>query len=641
MRSNYMVFFDRLLEVLHQDSRFFTAKGELLRNSVYEAAMKMDANLLKLLYKNDITQKRFFTNVEGISVFDKVGFGWVVNNREFLPDSYTRYKNKIGLAENDGNFISSSKNVVILFPYKDCVLRGGQTKEEQKNLNEVFYNEILAPDEVDRLLSPKVFTNAKRYFNRGIEPVQTFDEGDNLIIKGNNLLSIASLLSKYERRIKLIYIDPPYNTGGDANIFSYNNTFNHSTWLTFIKNRLDVSRKLLKDDGFIVIAIDHNELFYLGALSDEIFGRENFISIITVQHNPKGRNQSKFFSANSEFLLVYAKDKAHANFYSVAISDNVKATFTERDKDGFYRWEPYIRARTVWSREARPDNWYPIYVSKDLRRISSEPFEDAYELFPKTDAGDFCWKNVKTTFDDLNARNYFRAIEEKGKIVLQHKYREQEVLKNVWVDKKYQSEFNGTNLLKSLIGENNFSYPKSIYAVMDIVKIMSGKGDIVLDFFAGSGTTAHAVLQANMEQNINDRRFILCEQLDEHIDITIRRLQAVLSKTTTKGNFVYCELLKSNQKFIDSIQSAHNDEDLIGIWKEMLKTGFVSYKVKPLEICMKDSDFVNLSMVDKKRILMDLLDMNQLYVNFCDIDDEAFRISEEDKTFSKSFYKES
>lgn len=390
-----------------------------------------------------------------------------------------------------------------------------------------------------------------------------------------------------------------------------------------------------------MIAIDHNELFYLGALSDEIFGRENFISIITVQHNPKGRNQSKFFSANSEFLLVYAKDKAHANFYSVAISDNVKATFTERDKDGFYRWEPYIRARTVWSREARPDNWYPIYVSKDLRRISSEPFEDAYELFPKTDAGDFCWKNVKTTFDDLNSRNYFRAIEEKGKIVLQHKYREQEVLKNVLVDKKYQSEFNGTNLLKSLIGENNFSYPKSIYAVMDIVKIMSGKGDIVLDFFAGSGTTAHAVLQANMEQNINDRRFILCEQLDEHIDITIRRLQAVLSKTTTKGNFVYCELLKSNQKFIDSIQSAHNDEDLIGIWKEMLKTGFVSYKVKPLEICMKDSDFVNLSMVDKKRILMDLLDMNQLYVNFCDIDDEAFRISEEDKTFSKSFYKES
>ena len=132
MRSNYMVFFDRLLEVLHQDSRFFTAKGELLRNSVYEAAMKMDANLLKLLYKNDITRKRFFTNVEGISVFDKVGFGWVVNNREFLPDSYTRYKNKIGLAENDGNFISSSKNVVILFPYKDCVLRGGANKRGTK-----------------------------------------------------------------------------------------------------------------------------------------------------------------------------------------------------------------------------------------------------------------------------------------------------------------------------------------------------------------------------------------------------------------------------------------------------------------------------------------------------------------------------
>lgn len=130
-------------------------------------------------------------------------------------------------------------------------------------------------------------------------------------------------------------------------MFSYNNTFNHSTWLTFMKNRLNIAKRLLRRDGFIVIAIDHVELFYLGVLADEIFDRDNFISIITVQHNPKGRNQSKFFSANSEFLLVYARNKELCEFNSVAISDSVKATFTETDERGRFRWAPYIRARAV------------------------------------------------------------------------------------------------------------------------------------------------------------------------------------------------------------------------------------------------------------------------------------------------------
>jgi hypothetical protein len=130
--------------------------------------MKMDSNLLKLLYQNETTRARFFTDIDGISVFDKVGFGWVINNREFLPDSYTRYKNKIGLTNSNGDYISTSNDVELVFPYKDCVLEGGQTKEDQKR-SEIFYNETLAPDEVDRLLYPKVLTNAKRYTANGIE----------------------------------------------------------------------------------------------------------------------------------------------------------------------------------------------------------------------------------------------------------------------------------------------------------------------------------------------------------------------------------------------------------------------------------------------------------------------------------------
>lgn len=151
-------FYETVLAVLKQDNRFFTEEGVLLRNAVYEAAMQMDTNLIHLLLTNDITKARFFKEVDGIAVFDKVGFGWVVNNREFLPDSYTRFKNKIGLVNYSGDIISSTGNVELVFPYKDCILEGGQTKDEQKR-SEIFYNETLAPDEIDRLLYPKVFTN--------------------------------------------------------------------------------------------------------------------------------------------------------------------------------------------------------------------------------------------------------------------------------------------------------------------------------------------------------------------------------------------------------------------------------------------------------------------------------------------------
>lgn len=234
-----MNFYNEVLNVLKSDERFFSDDGQLLRNAVYEAAMQMDAKLIKALYANEETRKHFFTDVDGIAVFDKVGFGWVINNREFLPDSYTRYKNKIGLVNNKGEYISASNDVELVFPYKDCVLEGGQTKEDQKR-SEIFYNETLAPDEVDRLLYPKVFINAQRYTSDGVEKIISLDENDNLIIKGNNLLSISSLLKRYENQIKLIYIDPPYNTGGTANTFAYNNTFNHSTWLTFMKNRIEM-----------------------------------------------------------------------------------------------------------------------------------------------------------------------------------------------------------------------------------------------------------------------------------------------------------------------------------------------------------------------------------------------------------------
>ena len=172
-------FFDTLKNILSEDKRFITEKGELLRNAVYEAGMKLDVTLLKMLLNNAVTKEKFFKEVEidgsKTLVFDKVAFGWVVNNKEFLPDSYTCYKNKIGLVDSNGQYIANSNDVELVFPYKDCVLVGGQTKEDQKR-NEIFFNETLAPDEVDRLLAPKVLVNAKRYTKEGVESITSFDK---------------------------------------------------------------------------------------------------------------------------------------------------------------------------------------------------------------------------------------------------------------------------------------------------------------------------------------------------------------------------------------------------------------------------------------------------------------------------------
>jgi adenine-specific DNA-methyltransferase len=283
-------FYQTLETILKKDTRFFSKDNEtLLRNKVYESAVNMDTALIKLLLSNDETKSRFFTDVDGVLVFDKIAFGWVVNNHQFLPDSYTRFKNRIGLSDSNGELITASNDVVLSFPYKDCVLEGGQTKEDQKR-DEVFYNSTLAPDEVDRLLYPKVLVGAKRYTTNGVEEGITFKDDDNLIIKGNYLLAISSLLKRFEGKINCIYIDVPYNTGSDG--FSYNDKFNHSTWLVFIKNRLQIAKRLLSTKGSIFVQIDAFEEAYLKVLLDEIFGRDNFRNNITWKRRGGSANPS-------------------------------------------------------------------------------------------------------------------------------------------------------------------------------------------------------------------------------------------------------------------------------------------------------------------------------------------------------------
>jgi len=281
----------------------------------------------------------------GTLIFDKDKFIKFVSNKQFLPDSYTAFKNKIGLIDEKGEFISQKKEVVLSWPYKDCVLEGGMTKEDRKR-DEIFWNEILAPDEISRLFDPKVFTNAKRIDAKGEHRFGGFrtdesgDIKDNLIIKGNNLLALHSLKKRFAGKVKLIYIDPPYNTGGEANIFTYNNSFNHSTWLTFMKNRLIIARELLSDEAVIFISLDDNEAHYCKILMDEIFKRENFIADIC--HKSRGSiSNDKIISPNHNHILLFAKNerKVFAKKALFGVKKKLDG-FDKTDENGDYKLVP-------------------------------------------------------------------------------------------------------------------------------------------------------------------------------------------------------------------------------------------------------------------------------------------------------------
>jgi len=254
-----MKLYETLVNQLKKENNFVTDEGELKKWVVVGKARNYDPTLIKLLLKDETLKEKFFVEVEGTLVFKQEEFITFMEMKNYLNDSYTQYKNKVGLTIG-GKYLKQRNEVSLVWPFKDCVLEGGQSKEEDKR-EEIFFNEILAQDEITQLLEPKVLTNPKVYDKDGEHEFKGFTRDaelnkkrglpedtitDNLIIKGNNLLALHSLKKEFAGKVKLIYIDPPYNTGSDS--FQYNDNFNESSWLTFMKNRLEVAKDLLKDD---------------------------------------------------------------------------------------------------------------------------------------------------------------------------------------------------------------------------------------------------------------------------------------------------------------------------------------------------------------------------------------------------------
>lgn len=625
-------YFDTLLEVLKADERFFTEDGTLLRNKVYESAINMDAGLIGLLLGNVDTKKRFFMEVNGFLVFDKVGFGWVVNNRQFLPDSYTRFKNHIGLSSAEGELISASNDVVLSFPYKDCILEGGQTMDDQRR-NEVFFNATLAPDEVDRLLYPKVLVGARRYTTSGIEECVTFGDNDHLILKGNNLIAISSLLKRFENEIKCIYIDPPYNPRSQANTFAYNNTFNRSTWLVFMKNRLEIAKRLLKNDGVLIVAIDKNEQPRLQILIEEIFP-DSDVDCITVIHNPRGTIGTNFSYTHEYAIFVTPKGK--------------KSIGDRKLKPEEIDWSPLRNWGGESLRTDAKNCFYPIIVKDgkivgfgDVSTDEEHPRQtekrgDLFYIYPIDSKGvERKWRYARQTVESI--WNILRVKTTKTGLDIEIG-KDYGTYKTVWTDSKYDASINGTQLLKSILPDTQFTYPKSLYNVIDCIEavVEGDKEAIILDFFGGSGTTGHAVMEINKDGG--HRRFILVEQMDYIEADTLPRNVAVMNSIAPTANIVYCELARCNQQYIDEVTNAKTDADITALLKRILETGFINSKVIPQKIAEAATDFDALSFEDKKRFVLEILDKNMLYVNLCDLDDEEYAISEEDKSFTRSFY---
>jgi adenine-specific DNA-methyltransferase len=623
---------EELKKLLEQDERL-VVEGKLLKNKIIESALKLDVDLIRLLLKSETIKTHFFQEVDGVLVFDKIKFQKFVSNKAFLPDSYTSFKNKIGLVTENEEYLSESKEIVLAWPYKDCVLEGAMEKEDEKR-NEIFYNEILAPDEIDRLLEPKVLTNFKRIDKDGEYKVRELKENDNLIIRGNNLLALHSLKKKFAGKVKLIYIDPPYNPESKSNTFCYNNSFNESSWLTFMKNRLEVAKILLRNDGVLIVAIDENEHLQLGILLKEIF--RNYEShCITIVHNPRGVQGTNFSYTHEYAYFVIPK--------GIKIINNRKISEEDINWSNLRNWGGESL------RKDAKNCFYPIIVENgevigfgDILDTNKHPQSqtekrgEKFFIYPiDTQRIERKWRYARQSVEEV--RHLLKAKKTKSGFEIEigkdfGNYR------TVWIDPRYDANEYGTKLVKSLVPGCKFDFPKSLYNVYDCLYaiVSDDKEAIILDFFAGSGTTAHAVLELN-KQDGGHRKFILCEQMPYVETVTKERVKKVI-QNNENGDFVYMELTKLNEKYIDKIKKATNTKQLLDIWKIMKEKAFLSYKVDVKQFDGNVKEFEQLSIENQKKFLIECLDKNQLYINLSEIDDSEYEISKEDKELNKQFY---
>ncbi|WRC38715.1 site-specific DNA-methyltransferase [Helicobacter pylori] len=580
-------------------------------------------------YKN-----AFFKMIANTLVFNQEALLECLEIKE-LEKSFTRFKNKIGLF-SQGGFIKSSGSVVLHFPFKDNVLLGN-AKDNNTKSNELFYHEILHKKEIDMLLSPKALCRFEMHGQGDLQSALK-DKNTNYLIKGNNLIALHSLKKKFAKQVKCIYIDPPYNTGNDS--FNYNDNFNHSSWLVFMKNRLEAAREFLSDDGVIFVQCDDNEQAYLKVLMDEIFFRENFVSCITHIVKPEGRMYGQVAKTH-EYILVYAKNINNLIFNEIEKEGHAFSYVDE--KGGFDLQGLENRNFRAFNGLNIPSLRYGLFIDENQKDsngfmpVFGECRDGLTEVFPDSRNGfDLVWRWGK---EKALKENHSLVGVFKDRLRVFQKVRSNTTrAKSIFWDKSMITQ-KGTEEVKQIFKTQVFDFPKPEALISRILEISTQENDLVLDFFAGSGTTCAVAHKMK-------RRYIGIEQMDYIETITKERLKKVIEgeqggiskKCGFKGggSFVYAELKEVNLGIKKQILNAKSTDECLKIFNALNERFLKRADNKMDEI--HSEEFQNLDLNEQKRICCTSLDSNEDYLNLGDIDEDAWEIDEITKKYNEIFY---
>ncbi|GAA9420910.1 hypothetical protein BTM429_01720 [Helicobacter pylori] len=581
---------------------------ERLETLILTADEKLLTFMLEDENANDY-KNAFFKTIANALVFNQKALLECLTKE--LENSFTRFENKIGLY-SQGRPIKSNGLVVLNFPFKDNVLLGN-AKDNSTKSKELFYHEILHKKEIDTLLKKKVLCRFEMHGEGDLESALK-DKNTNYLIKGNNLIALHSLKKKFAKQVKCIYIDPPYNTGNDS--FNYNDNFNHSSWLVFMKNRLEAAREFLSDDGVIFVQCDDNEQAYLKVLMDEIFLRENFVGCISWKQFHSVKNDATNFSKNIEYILCYCK-----NFSKNLISNepfDKSSLYKLKDENGFYKLDP------VWAKSGNNFSPYTFLNGKTWSPPSGTFWR--YSIGTLKDME----QNNRIVFNGKNpmAKRYLSEVAEGRKT------------STFWDGSEVGYNLNGDTEIKQLFNGNKvFNNPKPEALISRILEVSTNENDLVLDFFAGSGTTCAVAHKMK-------RRYIGIEQMDYIETITKERLKKVIEgeqggiskKCDFKGggSFVYAELKEVNLEIKRQILNANSKSECLKIFNDLNERFLkrADYNIDGIH----SEEFQNLDLNEQKRICCALLDSNEDYLNLGDIDEDAWEIDEITKKYNEIFY---
>ncbi|TPH78186.1 site-specific DNA-methyltransferase [Helicobacter pylori] len=619
--------------------------------------LQNDEKLLTFMLENKNAsdyKNAFFKTIANSLVFNQKALLECLTKE--IENSSTRFENKIGLYLQDrpkDRSIKSSGLVVLNFPFKDNVLLGN-AKDNSTKSKERFYHEILHKKEIDTLFNKKALCRFEMHGEGDLESALK-DKNTNYLIKGNNLIALHSLKKKFAKQVKCIYIDPPYNTGNDS--FNYNDNFNHSSWLVFMKNRLEVAREFLSDDGVIFVQCDDNEQAYLKVLMDEIFLRENFVASLHVELS--ATQGMKVASAkkgnivkNAEYILIYSKNMENFSF--------IRSLYVAKEWDEHY--SIYIDPKTK-KRETLLN-----FLKNRYENITKDKIMALYN--DDKDFRDFIHKNANNIYRDAMIEVNFNFTKEQesdlnsGEIV---EYNQYLIFKNSNnIIRQFlklsdaigeTDDFDAKIGLRKIRGDWWGSFYKDMMninkeanlvwkagkkperLIRDILEIATQENDLVLDFFAGSGTTCAVAHKMK-------RRYIGIEQMDYIETITKERLKKVIEgeqggiskKCGFKGgrSFVYAELKEVNLEIKKQILNANSTSECLKIFNDLNERFLKRTDCKIDEI--DSEEFQNLDLNEQKRICCASLDSNEDYLNLGDIDEDAWEIDGITKKYNEIFY---